>query len=146
MKIIVDADGCPREALNICFCLGEKFEVSVLTVSSFEHQIDSPNHITVGNSPEEADIKISNIARPSDIAVTQDWGLASILLGNNVRCLTPAGKVLTEKNIATLLEIRNLKSRIRRGGGRTKGPKKRSEEDNNRFSQALENLLTKTGN
>lgn len=141
MKIIVDADACPREALDICCRLGKIFKVPVLTVASFEHQIDNPNHITVGNSPEETDLKISNLARPSDIAITQDWGLASILLGNNVRCLTPNGKILTDDNIETLLEIRNLNHRFRKGGGRTKGPKKRSGEDNKRFEKMLKNLL-----
>lgn len=141
MKIIVDADACPKKALQICSRLGKKYNIQVWTVASFEHCIDSENHVVVGNSPQEADIKLLNLSAAGDIAVTQDWGLAAMLLGRNVRCLSPSGRQYQSSNIDFLLEERNLKANIRRGGGRTRGPKKRTPAEDNRFEVLLEELI-----
>ena len=141
MKIVVDADACPRSVLEICQRLGRIHQVEVWTVASFNHNIQGQRHIVVGDAPQEADIKVVNIARAGDVAVTQDWGLAAMLLGQGVRCLSPTGREYRDENIDFLLEERNLKARHRRGGGRTRGPKKRSPEQDARFQAALERLL-----
>jgi uncharacterized protein len=141
MKMIVDADACPKRVLQICVRLGKKYRIPVWTVASFEHCIDSERHIVVGNSPQEADIKLMNLSEAGDIAVTQDWGLAAMLLGRNVRCLSPTGRQYRSSSIDFLLEERNLKANIRRGGGRTRGPKKRTPLEDNRFEALLDQLL-----
>lgn len=141
MKIVVDADACPRQALQITLSMGKKYSLPVWTVASFEHNIDSEHHIVVGNSSQEADIKLANLAQAGDIAVTQDWGLAAILLGQGVKCLSPAGRVYNDKTIDFLLEERNIKHRFRQGGGRTRGPRKRTPADDRRFKRALEQLI-----
>lgn len=141
MKIIVDADACPRAALKICLDLGKRHSVPVWTVASFEHNIDSKHHVVVGNSPQEVDIKLANLAQRGDVAVTQDWGLAALLLGRGVKCLSPSGRVYSDQNIDFLLEERDIKHRLRRGGGRSRGPKKRTSDDDRRFARALEQLL-----
>ena len=141
MKILVDADACPKMALEICMRLGKKYSVPVWTVASFNHHIDSENHIQVGNAPQEADVKLMNLSRPGDIAVTQDWGLAAMLLGKSVRCLSPSGREFRRNNIDFLLEERALKARHRRGGGRTRGPRKRTEMNDKVFLARLEKML-----
>jgi uncharacterized protein len=141
MKIIVDADACPRRALQICSRLGRKYNIPVWTVASFEHCIESERHVVVGNTPQEADIKLINLSDEGDVAVTQDWGLAAMLLGRNVRCLSPSGRQYHSSSIDFLLEERNIKANIRRGGGRTRGPKKRTPREDTRFEALLEQLL-----
>ncbi len=137
MKILVDADACPKPVLQICFRLARKYNLAVWTVASFNHNIDSDHHIVVGNASQEADLKIMNLTKPGDIVITQDWGLAAMVLGKGAKCLSPMGR---EYNIATmdfLLEEREVKAKLRRAGGRTRGPKKRSIEDDKRFEQSL---------
>jgi uncharacterized protein YaiI (UPF0178 family) len=145
VKIIIDADACPKAVLHICRRLGKLYGVPLWTVASFEHGIESERHIVVGNAPQETDIKLINLSEPGDIAVTQDWGLAAMLLGKGVRCLSPAGHRYDDAKIDFLLEERNIKLRHRRGGGRTKGPKKRTPEEDSRFTAALARLLMSTG-
>lgn len=145
MKIIIDADACPRNVLAICQRLGQIHGVEVWTVASFNHNIQGEHHIVVGNAPQEADMKVVNISRIGDVAVTQDWGLAAMLLGRGVRCISPTGKEYRDKNIDFLLEERNTKARYRRGGGRTRGPKKRSPEQDARFEATLEKMLCSGG-
>jgi uncharacterized protein YaiI (UPF0178 family) len=47
----------------------------------------------------------------------------------------------TAENIDSLLERRYIGQKIRRGGGRTKGPKKRTWEEDERFEGALKKML-----
>jgi uncharacterized protein YaiI (UPF0178 family) len=141
MKILVDADACPKEALAICFRLGGKYNIAVWTVASLNHNIKSENHVIVGPDPQAADIKIINMTTPGDIIVTQDWGLASMVLGKKAYSLSPTGRKFTDETIDFLLEEREVKARFRRGGGRTKGPHRRTDGDDRRFAAALEELV-----
>lgn len=146
MKIIVDADACPRPVLASCMKAGNVFSISVWTVASFNHRIESDHHVVVGNAPQEADMKILNLAKRGDVAITQDWGLAAMLLGKGVLCLSPDGREYKNDTIEFLLEKREAMAKFRRGGGRTKGPGKRTSEDNVRFEERLFSLLERCGN
>jgi uncharacterized protein YaiI (UPF0178 family) len=141
MKILVDADACPKSVLRICMNLGRKYCIPVWTVASFNHSIDSDHHVAVGDDSQEADIKIINMTEQGDVVVTQDWGLAAIVLGKGARCLSPAGWEFRSDRMAFLLEEREVKNKLRRSGGRTKGPKKRTGEDDQRFQICLERIL-----
>lgn len=142
MKVIVDADACPKAVLQICLKLGRKYNIPVWTVASFNHNIESDNHIVVGNDSQEADIKVINLAEKSDIVVTQDWGLAAMVVGMQARCLSPDGREYRPEDMDFLLEEREIKAKYRRSGGRTKGPKKRTAENDLAFSKELETIIS----
>ena len=143
MKLIVDADACPRAVLQICLRVARDYALPVWTVASFNHNIESDHHVVVGNASQEADIRVMNLAQVGDVAVTQDWGLAAMLLGKGVKCLNPDGREFSTSSIAFLLEEREAKAKFRRGGGRTKGPKKRRLEDDQQFEACLQDILTR---
>ena len=143
MKILVDADACPRSVLEICKKLGRKHSVPVWTVASFDHNIESDHHIVVGDDAQEADVKIMNLTESGDVIVTGDWGLAAMVLGKGAKCLSPIGREFHPERIGFLLEEREVKAKIRRGGGRTKGPKKRTLEDDRQFEFCLEQILSR---
>lgn len=143
MKILVDADACPQMALQICCALGKKYDIPVWTVASFNHNIHSDHHITVESDSQAADIKVMNLTEAGDVIITQDWGLAAMVLGKHAKCLSPNGREYRSGQMDFLLEERNIKAKLRRSGGRTKGPKKRTGEDDLRFAKSLENLLAK---
>ena len=142
MKIIIDADACPKTVLSISIQLGTQYNIPVWTVASFNHNIQSDHHTVVGGDAQEADLKVVNLAEQGDIAVTQDWGLAAMLLGKKVRSLNPAGREYKPETIDFMLEEREAKAKFRRSGGRTKGPKKRIPADDNNFSKQLEQIIT----
>jgi uncharacterized protein YaiI (UPF0178 family) len=146
MKIMVDADACPKSVLQICMSIGHQYGVQVWTVASFNHSIDSDHPVIVGNDPQEADIKIINMTEEGDIIVTQDWGLAAVVLGKGAKCLSPAGREFRPDKIQFLLEEREIKSKLRRSGVRTKGPKKRTVDDDRRFETCLERILLRSVN
>ncbi len=137
MRILVDADACPRSVLNICLCLGQEHCIEVWTVASFNHNIESDHHIIVGNASQEADLKIINLVAAGDIVITPDWGLAAIVMGKGATCLHPMGWAYAADKIEFMLEEREIKAKLRRSGGRTRGPRKRSREDDRRFQELL---------
>ena len=141
MKIIIDADACPKAVLSICLKLGHQYDIPVWTVASINHNIESDHHTIVGGAPQEVDLKVINLAEKGDIAVTQDWGLAAMLLGKKVRSLSPASREFRPETIDFMLEEREAKAKFRRSGGRTKGPKKRTEAEDHKFSQCLELII-----
>ena len=142
MKLLVDADACPKSVLRICTRVAEKYGLPVITVASFNHRIESDHHVIVGADPQETDFKIINSAEAGDVVVTQDWGLAAIVLGKGARSLSPAGREFRPERIEFLMEERDVKAKFRRRGGRTKGPRKRTSEDDERFEACLERIIS----
>ena len=145
MRIIVDADATPRQVLELCKEAADLFTIEVLTVASFNHCIDSMNHITVGDGPQETDLKIINITTKDDVVVTQDFGLAAVVLSKGASAISPMGRVFRSETIGILLEERDLKARYRRMGKRTGGPAKRKEGDNALFRISLHKLIKDKG-
>lgn len=146
MKILVDADACPKTVLRACLDTGGKYALPVWTVASFNHNIQSDHHIMVGSASQEADLKVINLTEPGDIVVTQDWGLAALVLGRHAYCISPDGREYRPDRIEFLLEEREIKAKLRRGGGRTKGPKKRTVEDDQKFIASLERIIISVAN
>ena len=143
MKIIIDADAAPKKVMEICKKAAAAFSVQLVTVASFNHLIDSDCHLMVSDEPQAADIKVANLTEQGDLVVTQDWGLAALLLSKGAVVLTPKGRVFKNNEITFLLEERETKFRIRRGGKRIKGPKKRKSADDERFEKNLHKRLRK---
>jgi len=146
MKIIVDADACPKSVLQSCFKLGREHKIAVWTVASFNHNIESDNHIVVGSDSQEADIKVMNLTEQFDIVVTQDWGLAAMIIGKQARCLSPDGREYRPEKIDFLLEERDIKAKYRRSGGKTRGPRKRTAKKDLTFLRTLEKMINESIN
>ena len=145
MKIIIDADACPQNVLSICKKLSIEYGMKLHTISSFNHHIQSEFHTTVGDSSQETDFAVMNAAAKSDIVVTQDGGLAAMVLGKGAAAISPTGKIFDRETIIFLLEERETKTKLRRRGKHTKGPKKRKPEDDAQFSANLRQLIKNTG-
>ena len=137
MRIIIDADACPKQVLKICQDTAAKYRLDVYTISSFDHNIDNSQHFSVDNNSQEADLKIFNMTSPGDIVVTQDWGLAALIISKNAYCLSPAGIEYKSSKMDFLLEEREAKAKLRRGVWRKKKKKKRSSADDLRFQTIL---------
>lgn len=144
VRIIVDADACPRKVKSIIVTLSKKYNTEVIMVASFNHNITGEFQvIVVGNEPQSVDLAVINLTRKNDIVVTQDWGLAAVILGKGAQAISPLGMLYKNEKIEFLLEQRHLKAKIRRSGGRTKGPAARTGDDDEVFKSAFEELLHK---
>jgi uncharacterized protein YaiI (UPF0178 family) len=139
MQIIVDADACPVK--DEIVRVAARHDVSVLFVACYAHELDGYNVLRVDKEPQAADMAIVNKIQPWDVVVTGDYGLAAMALGKRARVLSFRGQRFTESNIDQLLAQRHLHQRVRRGGGRMRGPKAFSRDDRERFEAALQSLL-----
>lgn len=140
-KIIVDADACPKSVKRIIKTLADCYGWEMVTVASINHRMEGEHHIAVGSESQATDINIVNICTKGDIVVTQDWGLAALILGKGAGAVSPHGMIFREDKIGFLLEERHIKEKIRRAGGRTKGPAARGRNDDEHFRHALEQLI-----
>lgn len=140
--IIIDADACPAKEAIIK--LAREYGVPVLLVASYAHRMPESDGVSVRYtdcSPQAVDMVIMNEVTPGDIVITQDYGLAAVVLGKRAKVLSPRGMLYTEENIEGLLELRNIHARIRRGGGKTKGPAAFEKEDQMRLVNMLHTLI-----
>jgi uncharacterized protein YaiI (UPF0178 family) len=140
-RIIVDADACPVK--EIILRMAKRRNIPVTMVIDTSHELDDgySTVITVDKGSDSADYAIAGMAMLHDIVVTQDYGLAAMILAKGASAIDQNGMVYTSENIDSLLERRYIGQKIRRGGGRTKGPKKRTREDGERFEGAFGKLL-----
>ena len=84
---------------------------------------------------------IANRVTGADIVITQDYGLASMCLAKGCRILHQDGWEYTKDNIDALLLVRHESRKHRAAGGRFKGQKKRTIQQDQAFENALTALL-----
>ena len=141
--IRIDGDACP--AINLIEKLARKHNISMKIYANYAHNINSDYaEITrLDVNSQSVDMKIISETNEKDIIVTQDFGLASIILSKNAYAIGPKGLIYTNENIELLLSERHLNAQIRKATKRIKGPKKRTDEDDKVLIQNLEKIIEK---
>lgn len=142
MRLLIDGDACPNKEEIIQIAMAHHCEVLLLT--DYAHQIQLDNcqtiYCEVGN--DSVDLQLIKRVQAKDVVITQDYGLASLVLARGAKVLHVSGKVISDDNIQTLLMTRYISAKQRRAGVRTKGPTKRTKEDKQFFLQQLGKLLS----
>ena len=143
MQIFVDADACP--VVRIVERIAEKYQVPVTLLCDTNHVLYSEYSevIVVGAGADAVDYKLISICHKGDIVVTQDYGVAAMALGKGAYAIHQSGKWYTNENIDQMLMERHLAKKARRSNSRNhlKGPRKRTEEDDNRFAESFEKMV-----
>ncbi|WP_139905506.1 YaiI/YqxD family protein [Clostridium thermarum] len=141
MKIIVDGDGCAGR--TIIEKVAKSFELLLIIFCDIHHIINSEyaEVKVVDSGFQSVDMYVVNNCGRGDIVVTQDYGVAALCLPKGAKCISPSGYIFDDKNIEGLLMERHIKSEIRRAGGRTSNPKKRTAEDDRRLEENLFRLI-----
>jgi len=146
MKIWIDADGCPVIDLSIQSAKRHSLECVLLCDTAHHFSRDGATTITVSKGADSVDFALVNMVAPGDIVVTQDYGLAAMCLARRAVPLSQNGLAYTDANIDALLLQRHTSKKLRAAGVRTKGPAKRSPEQDAAFAEALEKLLPRAAN
>ncbi|MGI5857276.1 MAG: YaiI/YqxD family protein [Candidatus Merdivicinus sp.] len=141
MRILVDADACPVREIILREAKRRGIPVIMIIDTSHELHDDYSQVITVDKGRDSADFKLISLLLPTDIVVTQDFGVAAMALGKGARALNQNGMAYTAENMDRLLFERHLGQKIRRGGGRTGNPRKRTPDDDRAFETELIRLL-----
>ena len=142
--ILVDADACPvvRQVEDAA----RKFSLPMTLLCDEHHLMHSDyawvRHVSSG--ADAVDIALMNLCKRGDIVVTQDYGVAAMALGKGAYAIHHSGKRYTDNNIDLMLMERHLAKKARRASGKhhLRGPAKFTEEDRQRFSAAVEELIS----
>ena len=144
MQILVDADACPVKEIIVRLAKQRGLPVTMLADTAHRLGDGYSNVIIVDKAADSADFALMRLARRGDVVVTQDYGLAAMVLGKGCIAINQNGLVFTDQNIDKLLMERHLSAKARRDGRRTKGPPKRTKEDDARFEAAFAKLLERS--
>ena len=142
MQILVDADACPVKQIIVRIAKQYNIPVTMLIDPSHELYDGYSRIITVDKQADSVDYALMGLLTRDDIVVTQDYGPAAMALGRGAKAVNQNGLIFTDSNIDKLLMERHIGQKIRRSGGRTKGPVKRTKEDDVRFEAAFQRLLS----
>ena len=99
--------------------------------------------IVVGTGADAVYYKLISICQKGDIVVSQDYGVAAMALGKGAYAIHQSCKWYTDENIDRMLMERHLNKKARRGSAKNhiKGPRKRTNEDDERFAQSFEKFV-----
>lgn len=143
MHIYVDADACP--VIRIVENIAKKYNVETTLICDTNHVLtsDYSNIITVSVGTDAVDFKLVNLCSRGDIVVTQDYGVAAMVLSKSAHAIHQSGKWYTNDNIDQMLMQRHITKCAKRASSKNhiKGPKKRSNEDNIHFEASFEKLV-----
>lgn len=143
MQIFVDADACP--VVDIVETMAEKYNIKTTLLCDTNHVLysDYSEVIVVGAGADAVDYKLISLCHRGDIVVSQDYGVAAMALGKAAYAIHQSGRWYTDENIDRMLMERHLNKKARRSSHKNhiKGPKKRTEEDDERFAQSFEKMI-----
>ena len=143
MRVFIDADACP--VVSIVENISKKYNIPVILLCDTNHVLSSvySDVIVVGAGADAVDYKLISICHKGDIVVSQDYGVAAMALGKGAFAIHQSGKWYTNDNIDQMLMERHLNKKARRSSYKNhiKGPKKRTEEDDERFTQSFEKMI-----
>ncbi|MCD7950048.1 MAG: DUF188 domain-containing protein [Erysipelotrichaceae bacterium] len=144
MRLLVDGDGCPdiADMKN----LAKKYDIPMIVYIDYAHQLHDDYFQTiyceVGN--DSVDMRLFNDSQKDDLVITQDYGLASLLISKNVQVMHISGKTLDKDNIDFYINSRYQSAKARHSHAKThlKGPKKkRTAQTTNNFIKNLNRKL-----
>ena len=141
MQVLIDADACPVVDIAVRLC--KQYNIPCLLLYDTAHIMhrEGADTLIFDKGADSVDFALVNRAKSGDIVITQDYGLASMCLGKRVRVVHQDGWEYTEYNISGLMEQRHAAKKHRLAGGRTKGPAKRTRQQDEAFAAAFEKLL-----
>ncbi len=141
MKVLIDADACPVVDIAVTLCREQNTQCLLLCDTAHEIRRDGAATFIFDKGSDSVDFALVRRVEKGDIVVTQDYGLASMCLAKQAKVLHQDGWFYTQYNIDALLFQRHESRKFRASGGRTKGPHKRTKQQDIAFFDALKNEL-----
>lgn len=141
MNVLIDADACP--VVNIAVALCRAYQIPCYLLCDTAHRLERAGAVTLtfDKGADSVDFALANRVQAGDLVVTQDYGVASMCLAKKASVLHQDGWEYTTDNIDALLLQRHESRVYHAASGRTKGPKKRTSQQDNAFQQAMERLI-----
>lgn len=146
MKILVDADSCPKAARELTLRCSTRRGIQVIFAANRPIPgVSGKNAIMEICPPGEnaADDRLVELAEPGDIAVSRDLALAKRLLEKKAVVIDDRGRLFTLDNINELLSLRNFTVSLAENGIETERTANYGKKELKVFADALDRQITK---
>ncbi len=143
MTVYVDADACPVVPETVAVAKLHGVPVTLLCDTNHVLSSDYARVEVIGAGADAVDFALVNRCQRGDIVITQDYGVAAMALGKGAHPIHQSGMWYTNENIDMLLAERHMhkKARMSHAKHHLKGPKKRTGEDDERYTASLIRLI-----
>lgn len=141
MRILVDGDACPSKEDIVV--IAKKYHLPMIVFIDYAHVLNDDDYevrnVSIGR--DSVDMAIVQEVKQNDLVITQDYGLAGLVLSKKAKVLHVSGMIIDEDNINELLLRRYASSKLRKAKQHLKGPKKRKQEVKDYFMEQLERIV-----
>ncbi len=144
MKILIDADACPKVIKEILFRAADRRQISTtLVANQLLHCPPSPyiRALQVPAGFDVADNKIVEMTEAGDLIISADIPLAAEVIAKGGHVLNPRGEMYTKDTIRERLAMRDFMDVLRSSGVETGGPASLSQKDRQAFANQLDRFL-----
>jgi uncharacterized protein YaiI (UPF0178 family) len=152
MKILVDADSCPRPARELILKTAVRRRIkSIFTANRPLPKIggsDGPGgeFVLMELCPageDAADNRIVELAEPGDLAITRDIPLAARLVEASILVIDDRGQVYTRENIRERLSLRDFMVDLAESGLGMERTASYGKKELKSFADGLDRVLVK---
>ena len=144
MKILVDADSCPRTARELITRRAKKLNLRLIFAANRQIPGSEGAEMEVcPNSENSADNCIVEMAEKNDLVITRDVPLAKRLVENDVSVMDDRGRVFTANNINEMLSLRNFAVGLAENGLEIIRTANYGSKELKLFADSLDRFLTR---
>jgi uncharacterized protein YaiI (UPF0178 family) len=146
MKILVDADSCPREARELVLRTAKRRKLPAVfaanrPISGIGGALATMEICPPGEN--SADNRLVELAEKGDLAISRDVPLAKRLVEKGAAVMDDRGRVFTPDNINELLSLRNFTVALAETGLDFERTAHYGKKELKNFADSLDKTLTK---
>jgi len=146
MKILIDADSCPKAARELALRTAKKRKIKIVfaanrLIPGVSGENTEMEICPVGDN--SADDRLVEITEKGDLAVSRDIPLAKRLLEKGAAVIDDRGRTFTQNNINELLSLRNFTVGLAENGLDFERTPNYGKNELKTFADSLDRLLTK---
>ncbi|MDR1430247.1 MAG: DUF188 domain-containing protein [Spirochaetaceae bacterium] len=146
MKILVDADSCPKEVRDLVIRAAERTGISAVFAANRMIPGIEGKPVRMELCPPgegKADDRIVSLAEPGDLVLTRDIPLAERVVKASVTALDDRGRVFTPENIGQALSLRNFTLDLVQNGMDFERDNSYGKKELKRFADSFDRVLTR---
>ena len=146
MKILVDADACPKAVKNILFRVANRTKTAVTLVTNQCLLLPKSVFISliqVKQGPDIADDEIVKKCKAGDLIITADIPLVARTVEKGALVLDPRGTMYDKNNIKQILSMRDFMDSMRGSGVETGGPDSFGQREQLKFANELDRFIAR---
>jgi uncharacterized protein YaiI (UPF0178 family) len=148
LKILIDADACPKQIKEILYRAANKRKIECILVANQNMYHPASNYIRsirVNKGFDVADDHIVTLVDEGDLIITSDIPLADEAVQKGGIVITSKGQMYTKSNIGRALAMRNFFTELRETGMVQTKTKPFGNQQSQAFASELDRYLTKQG-